>query len=126
MASLQISEHLAFETQSVRTMLSSLRAFRLDNELAEEKLRQERARADIVENARDRMLGIDEGGEPDQESEEEGALRRREGGAFRSADSLTEDDFAVLLDPPMNRLLEYGGGEIEIAEVEDDASADGE
>jgi hypothetical protein len=102
-----------------------LQAVRVNNELTEQNLRYARARADLVEHARDKILGIGQDGELDQEPDEDGEFRRSEGGVSRSADSLAEEDFAALLDPPMNRLLRYGGGEIEIAVIEDDTSAGG-
>lgn len=81
-----------------------LRAARLSNELAEQELRRATAQADVAERARDKILGV----------EEEDELRQDAIHSFRRANSLTADDFALLLDDPIRRIRDYGG-ELEIA-----------
>lgn len=81
-----------------------LRAAELNNELTEQKIRQARAEADIAENARDERLGVAQRGDSDELPIDN----------VRRANSLTADEYALLLDDPMHRILEYGGGDLRI------------
>jgi hypothetical protein len=87
-----------------------LRAAKLNNELTEQKLRRARAEADITEKARDEILDVGQG-------TDSGELPID---GLHRANSLTADEFALLLDEPIRRILGYGGGEIEITTEDDD------
>jgi len=84
-----------------------LREAQLSNALREQQLRRVTAEADIIERARNEILGLH------GDSEYESASSRGVG-VHRDAGSLTSIDFAELLDEPMQRLLGYGGGELEV------------
>jgi hypothetical protein len=81
-----------------------LRAAELNNELTEQKIRRARAEADIAENARDERLDVAQRGDSDELPIDN----------VRRANSLTADEYALLLDDPMHRILEYGGGDLRI------------
>jgi hypothetical protein len=85
-----------------------VRAARLDNELKEQQLRIITARAELVERA---LQG--DPGEPPNEQDHEHETAR--GTRSYPADSLTSGDYARLLEDPIERILGYGGGELEIA-----------
>lgn len=87
-----------------------LRAVELNNKSTEQKLSRERAEADIVEKSRDEILGVGQGGDSRELSID----------TSRRASSLTADEFALLLDDPIRRILRYGGGELEMTTEDDD------
>lgn len=80
------------------------RAAELDNELTEQKLRIARAQADIAERTRGEILANEQDREPEAQE-----IRR-----LARAGSLDAEEFAILLDAPIRRILEYGGGELQI------------
>jgi hypothetical protein len=87
-----------------------LRTARLNNELTEQEIRRARAQADIDERARDEILGAGQNEEPRQAAID----------SPRRANSLTADDFALLLDDPIRRIRDYGG-ELEISTEGEDS-----
>ncbi len=87
----------------------------LSNALREQQLRRATAEGDLVERARDEILGLRR--LPDDETSVSRGRRVR-----RTAGSLTSVEFAELLDEPMQRLLGYAGGELEVAGDEPESS----
>ncbi len=87
------------------------REAKLNNDLATQKLRRVTAEADLVERARDEILGVD------QNENLEADLSR--------LDDLPPDttrrtvDVARLLEEPIRRILGYGGGELEITDYDE-------
>ena len=85
-----------------------LRQGELNNALLEQQVRRATAEADIVEAARDEILYLRH---PLEGEATRGTGERRP----RTAASLTNADFAELLDEPIRRLLGFSGGELEVA-----------
>ena len=85
-----------------------LREAQLRNALLEQQVRLVTARPELVERARDGHLTLS----PNSGHE---TATSRSGRHRRTAGSMTAPDFAELLDEPMQRLLGYAGGELEVA-----------
>lgn len=96
-----------------------LRSARLDNALKEQELRRVTADADLVARA---QAEVPEADYYTQIREIQNRTLREY--SPRRADSLDPEDFALLMDHPMQRLLGYGGGEIEISEESNDDASD--
>jgi hypothetical protein len=109
-AGLNLRERAQALTETRALAPHRLRAADLNNKLAEQKVRRTRAEADIAEKSRDEILGVGQGR----------VSRGLSIDSSRRANSLTADEFALLLDDPIRRILEYGGGEFEITTEDDD------
>lgn len=101
-----------------------LEAAQLRNALLEQKLRHVGAPpgSELVERARMGMLDVQPASElevspfDELDDSELGEPRRSRFSSYkRSAGSMTSQDFAELLDEPVDRLLGYAGGEMEVA-----------
>jgi hypothetical protein len=85
-----------------------LREAQLNNDLTAQRVRRVTAEADLVERARDEILGVDQ----DESLESD----------LSGLDELPPDTtprtvyIAQLLEDPMRRILGYGGGELEITD----------
>lgn len=108
-AGLDLRERVQALEESRALAPKRLRPAELNNELTEQKLRQAWAQADIAEKARDEILGVGEGGKPEELPFD----------SPRRANSLTADEFARLLDDPIRRILDYGGGTLQITPEDD-------
>jgi hypothetical protein len=100
------------------------RAAKLDNELIEQKLRIARAQADIAEKTRDKILANEPDrvtdNQPDRVPTNQQDRVPTEIRRSSRANSLEAEEFTILLDAPIRRILEYGGGELQITPDSDD------
>ena len=84
-----------------------LRRAELNNNLLEQRVRRARAEADVVVAARDETFQL-------RHPSDEDPARTNERRS-RTAASLSNAGFSELLDEPIQRLLGYSGGELEVA-----------
>jgi hypothetical protein len=105
-AGLDIQERERSISENRRMAPSRLREGELSNNLLAQQVRRATAEADIVEAARDGIVIRLMGEEPTH-----GRLER----VRHTAASLSNAQYAQLLEEPIQRLLGYSGGEIEIS-----------
>ena len=84
-----------------------LRQGELSNDLLEQQVRRARAEADLIERARDEILGL-------RPPPEEDIITHNSSRGQRTVGALTSTEIAELLDEPIRRLLGYAGGELEV------------
>jgi hypothetical protein len=83
-----------------------LRQAELGNDLLEQQVRRATAETDLIERARDEILGLRL---PPEEN-----TTPHDSSRGRTVGSLTSAEIAELLDESIRRLLSYAGGELEI------------